>query len=560
MSASFKVLGINYGGHDTSAVLMVDGEPVACCEEERYNKKKHTRDFPTNAIRDALQKGGIKDVNELDEISFTYNPSVLNSARGISKMRRTLPNRIEFKSLVKDELGYEGNVRFNLHHMCHVASAYYPSGFDEALLISNDGIGEIDCSLIATGRGGKIDILHPGNRWPNSIGLFYTAITAYLGWKPHYDEGIVMGLAPYGDDTEIIPGSNRTYREIFEEIIFEIGDYEYEVNPYWVVFHRLRDKWVSDKFIEMFGPRRKWEDPITDIHKNIASAAQRRLETITMRQLRKAQKETGLTKLCIAGGVGLNCSLNGKIERSGLFDEIFVQPASGDNGTPLGACYLSTRANNKAFKPRKWHNFYLGSSFSDAQIEAVLKERGYTYENANFNKVVDHIESGKIVGWFQGGAEFGPRALGNRSILCAPHPASMKDHINAKVKFREEFRPFAPMVLDEDSHKYFELSQQSPHMLIATKVVSRRIRNVPAITHVDDSARVQTVTRELNPRIYDLLSCYKERSGCSVLLNTSFNVKGQPIVNDPEDALGCYESTEIDVLVIGNFILTKENE
>ena len=557
---SFKVLGINYGGHDTSACLMIDGNPVACCEEERYNKIKHTREFPINAINDCLKKANL-NVNDLDEVAFTYNPDILKQLGSKSNMRRSLPNKTDYKAILKEKLGYEVKIKFHPHHMCHIASAYYPSGFENALLISNDGIGEIDCSLMASGKEGAIKVLDPGNRWPNSLGLVYSAVTVYLGWKPHYDEGIVMGLAPYGDDSKIVPGTNRTYKEIFEEVVFEVSDYQYEVNPYWVAFHRVRDKWVSDKFEEVFGPRKKWEDPITENHKNIACALQRRLEDIMLKQLRRAQSQFGLNKLCIAGGVGLNCSLNGKIEKEGIFEEIFVQPASGDSGTPLGACYLSTRAKNKNFRPSKWHNFYLGSSHSDEEVERFLISKKVKYEKLNgyYAKVVEQLENGKIVGWFQDGAEFGPRALGNRSILTSPFPGSMKDHINARVKFREEFRPFAPAVLDDKAKEYFNLSQESPHMLIATKVKHENKEKIAAVVHVDNSARVQTVSKTNNLKFRNLLNSFYEKTGCPVLLNTSFNVKGQPIVNDPKDAYECFKSTNIDVLVMGDFFILKKD-
>ena len=559
MATNYKVLGINFGGHDTSASLMIDGIPIACCEEERYTKVKHARTFPVNAIKDALKKGNINNINELDEIAIACEPSVLRRSSTVSKLRRSLPSKVEYSSLLKEHFGYEGKISTNLHHLCHIASAYYPSGFEEALLISNDGVGEVGCSLVATGKKGEIKVLHSGNQWPNSVGLVYTAITVYLGWKPHYDEGIVMGLAPYGDDTKIVPGTKRTYREIFEEIIFEVGDYDYEVNPYWMCFHRVRDRWVSENFEKVFGKRRSYGEPMTDVYKNVARAMQYRLETIAMNQLRRAKKETGLNKLCISGGVGLNCSLNGIIEQSGLFEEIFVQPASGDSGTALGACYLSTRAQDKKYVPQKWLNFYLGSSFSNEYVEGVLKEKGLSYQvlNEDYSIVAKHLSDGKIVGWFQEGAEFGPRALGNRSILCSPFPASMKDYINARVKFREEFRPFAPMVLREHARNYFEISQDSPHMLIATKVKKEKRNKIPAVVHVDNSARIQTVSADNNAKCFDLLKSFYKRTECPVLLNTSFNVKGQPIVNDPEDAIGCFMSTNIDVLVIGDFMLTK---
>jgi len=554
----FRVLAINFGGHDTSASLMINGNLIACCEEERYNKQKHTRDFPINAINDCLKHGAIS-IQDLDEIAFSYNPDILFKNRDVLKVRRNLRTKAEYQDLLRDKLGYDGLVKFHNHHLCHVASAYYPSGFNQALLMSNDGIGEIHCSMFATGIDGKMKVIHNGNVWPHSLGLVYAAITNYLGWKTNYDEGIVMGLAPYGDDTQTIPGSNRTYKEVFEEVVYEIDDYEIEINPYWTVFHRMRDKWVSDNFIKLFGPKRKWEDPITDVHKNIACAIQRRLEAIVMSQLKKAQEQTGLNKLCIAGGVGLNCSLNGIIEQSGLFDEIFVQPASGDAGVSLGACYLSTRQNDKNFKPSKNHNFYLGSSFSDEEIEAFLSENDVKYKHLNedYSNISGLLKEGNIIGWYQGGSEFGPRALGNRSILASPFPASMKDHINERVKFREYFRPFAPAVLLEKSSEYFEISQESPHMLIACKVKNSNKHKIPAVVHVDDSARVQTVSKNNNRRFRMLLESFNDLTDCPVLLNTSFNVKGQPIVNTIDDAYQCFLSTKIDFLVIGDFLVCK---
>jgi carbamoyltransferase len=368
-----------------------------------------------------------------------------------------------------------------------------------------------------------------------------------------------MGLAPYGNDEEIIPGTNRTYKEIFEEAIYEIDDFEYEVNPYWFIFHRKRDLWVTSQFNKIFGPHKKWEDKLTQHHKNIACAVQKRLETIIINQLQKAKNKFNHNNLCIAGGVGLNCSLNGKIERSNMFDKIFVQPASGDSGTSIGACYLAHKKYNKSLQAITHHDFYLGSSFTDSEIEAALKYNGHPYYKSNniFKDTAKHIANKKIIGWFQGGAEMGPRALGNRSILAAPYPASMKDHINEQVKFREEFRPFAPAILQEQTSEYFDIGQDSPHMLIACKVLEKAKDKIPAVVHIDESARVQTVKESDNLKFRKLLEAVNEETGCPVLLNTSFNVKGQPIVNEPSDAIDCFFDTNIDVLVIGNYIIEK---
>jgi carbamoyltransferase len=550
------ILGIHYGGHDASAALMIDGKLVACCEEERYSKQKHTREFPINAINDCLNKGNIS-IEDVTEISLTYEPDILQQSR-IGNKRRSLPNKTHYESLMKEKLGFNGKVSFNLHHLCHVASTYYPSGFENALIISNDGIGEIDCSLMASGKNGEISILHEGNQWPNSIGLFYSAITAYLGWRTAYDEGILMGLAPYGDDTNIIPGTNRTYKEIFQEMIFPVDDFEYEMNPYWLVYHRKRDTWVTEQFNKIFGPHKNWEEPITQHHKDIACAAQRQLERIILKQLEIAREKFGFDKLCISGGVGLNCSLNGKIEQSKIFDEIFVQPASGDNGTAIGACYLAYKNYKKDLKPIKNHNFYLGSSFTDQQIESELIKHRVSYYKSNnvFVETAEYLADKKIIGWFQGCAEAGPRALGNRSILVIPVDG-MKDYLNRQVKFREEFRPFAPAVLYEHTSEYFDLKQESPHMLMACQVKEEVKDKIPAVVHVDNSARVQTVKESNNLRFRKLLENVNEITNCPVLLNTSFNVKGQPIVNDPSDAIKCFLDTNIDVLVIGDYIVEK---
>ena len=556
-----NILGIHYGGHDTSAALMIDGKLVAACEEERYTKNKHTREFPINSINDCLYKANL-DIKDITEISLTYDPTILENSY-ISNKRRSLPNKTTYRSILKEKLNYTGKVSFNSHHLCHVASAYYPSGFNKSLIISNDGIGEIDCSLISSGDKGNLKTLHAGNRWPHSIGLFYTAITAYLGWRPHYDEGIIMGLAPYGNDKEIIPGTNRTYKEIFEEIIYEIDDFEYEVNPYWFIFHRKRDLWVTPQFNKIFGPHKKWEDELTQHHKNIACAVQRRLETIILNQLQKAKDKFNHEYLCISGGCGLNCSLNGIIERSGMFKKIFIQPASGDSGTSIGACYLAYKKYKKDLKPEKFHNFYLGSSFTNEQIESQLIKTNisnrlkYIKSNNVFYDTAKHISNKKIIGWFQGGAEMGPRALGNRSILVLP-VKGMKDYLNEKVKFREEFRPFAPAVLSEYTSEYFDISQESPHMLMACQVKKEAKDKIPAVIHVDNSARVQTVKESNNPRFRKLLEYVNELTQIPVLLNTSFNVKGQPIVNDPYDAINCFLNTNIDVLVMGDYIIEKQ--
>ncbi len=573
MSRRDIVLGIQFGGHDTAAGLMIDGRLLAACEQERYCGEKHTRQFPNNAIADCLQMAGVT-IDNISEIGFCFDPiyyireTYLKSALVDDDRIGFLINDIDriaveyrMEERIREETGFRGPIVFHRHHMCHLASTWYPSGFDEALLCSFDGMGEIETSLMGVGRNGRIEIVHAGNRYPHSFGLLYSAVTHYLGWKHHCDEGIVMGLAPFGDADAIIPGNTRSYREVFTEILTETGDYDIAVNLDWIAYHKVRDTWISEQFIETFGPRRLPGGPLTSVHRNIAAALQDRLEEIVLNQLRRARQAFGMARLCLAGGVALNCSMNGRIEASGIFDEIFVQPASGDNGTVIGACYLSHAAHAGGVKPRRDLDNLKGSRFGDAEIAAAFRSAGIAAARPQdpYALTAKKLAEGKIVGWFQGGAEFGPRALGNRSILTRPYPAEMKDHLNARVKFREEFRPFAPAVLAELQDEYFVIGQDSPHMLIACQVQPDRRGEIPAVVHVDDSCRVQTVRPEINRRFYSLLKAFHAETGCPVLLNTSFNVKGQPIVNTPAEAIDCFRSTNIDVLVVGDFYVEKSS-
>ena len=567
-----NILSINFGGHDTSAAAMVDGKLIACGAQERFSLDKHTRSFPNEAIRYCLDTAGLT-MDRIDQIAFCDDPiyyirqMYLAPAMTDDKRIGTLLSDIErireaygMEARIRAETGYTGDIRFYRHHLCHIASAYYPSGFQDALVVSYDGIGERESNLICTGRDGKIEIVDQGNAYPHSLGLLYSAVTHYLGWLHHCDEGIVMGLAPYGDAGALIPGQDRTYRSVFEEILIETGDYAFEVNQDWMAYQYVRDTWISDKFTAMFGPKRDPKGEITSHHQNIAAALQERLEWLVLRQLRRLRETTGLSRLALAGGVALNCSMNGKIESSGIFDEIFVQPASGDDGNVIGACYLATLSLKGELKPKQVHDFYLGYRASEDEIVQALTESGLAYAKPAdlAERTARHMVDGKIIAWYQGGAEFGPRALGNRSILARPFPAEMKDHINARVKFREYFRPFAPSALEEEVGDYFSIGQKSPHMLIACHVLPEKKDVIPAVVHVDESCRVQSVAKGVNPRFYELISAFKRLTGVPVVLNTSFNVKGQPIVNTPKQAIDTFRSTNIDVLVVGDYILEKE--
>ncbi|EIM77271.1 carbamoyl transferase [Nitritalea halalkaliphila LW7] len=566
-----NILGIRYGGHDSAATLMVNGVIVAASSQERFDHQKHSRAFPLDAAKDCLKMAGLS-MDDVDEIAFAndslfhvkefYLKQALESDERIGFLIRDidrLKQAYEMESIVREYTGFKGPINFYRHHLCHMASAYYPSGFENAILMSLDGMGEIETGMYGLGKSGEIEILYKDTIYPNSLGLIYSAMTFYLGWRNHCDEGIIMGLASYGDPHATIPNSDRTYYDLFSEIIQEEGDLGYRINKDWIVYDKVRNKWVSDKFYDLMGPKRNWEDKITPHHQHIAAALQLRLETIVLKHLRFLREKTGVTKLCIAGGVGLNCSLNGVIERSRIFDEIFVQPASGDDGSTLGACFMAAKAAGLPIVPEKNHNYYLGSGATDEEILQALEESG-----AKYTKPVDLyattarlLAEGNIIAWFQGRAEFGPRALGNRSILTRPFPASMKDYVNNKVKFREEFRPFAPAVLKEHCSTYFDIRQESPHMLIACKVQPDKKELIPAVVHVDNTCRVQTVGEENNPRFRKLLEAFQAETDVPVLMNTSFNVKGQPIVNTPEEAIKCFQNTAIDHLIVGDYLLSK---
>ena len=571
MKEHIIILGITFGGHDTAASIMVDGRIVSACEQERYTHDKHSRLFPNNAIKDCLKIANIT-INDVTEIAFgsdpihsikeTYLRTALENSERIGFLIadiEKIKERFGMEERIRQETGFNGPIVFCRHHLAHLASTYYPSGFVDALLYSVDGMGEIETTLLGIGKDGKIDIVHRGNCYPHSFGLFYSAITFYLGWKHHCDEGIVMGLAPYGDAKAIVPGSKKTYSDIFAQILYETGDYDIQINLDWISYHKVRDKWVSEKFTKLFGPKRELGDPIEQHHKNIAAALQNRLEEIVLNQLRKARGQFNLRRLCLAGGVALNCSMNGAIEASGIFDEIFVQPASGDQGTALGACYLSHSRHTNSMKSRRDLDNFKGSRFTNAEIETALREKKVDAQKLEniYELTAKKLADGKIVAWFQGGAEFGPRALGNRSILTRPYPKDMKDFLNARVKFREEFRPFAPAVLIEHQNSYFDIKQESPHMLIACKVRPEKRDEIPAVVHVDESCRVQTVRQDVNPCFHKLLTAFYRETKCPVLLNTSFNVKGQPIVNTPQEAIDCYLSTNIDFLVVGDWYVEK---
>jgi len=564
------ILGINYGAHDTSAAIGINGLIVSACEQERFDGNKHSRQFPLDAINECLKIANIK-LDEVSEIALTADHAELVKKfylqRAIKEFSTVnfLINDIEkikffvnFKDIVRKKLNFKKKITSFRHHLCHVASAYYPAGFDKTLILSNDGMGEFETGLVCSGNKGKIKILEKGPEYPNSLGLIYSAITYFLGWKHHCDEGIVMGLAPLGNYNNKING--QKYIDIFRKIIKHKENFNYEIDKDWIAYHLKRDVWVSKKFIKIFGKKREYGSKILKKHKDIAAALQKRIEEITIKSLTQLKKKYKYNKLCIAGGVGLNCSLNGKIEASKLFDKIFVQPASSDAGAALGAVYCAFSKNNPKFLRKKNKiSHYLGSRYNDKDILKILKNKKISFVKSKnvSTDTAQFLEKGKIIAWFQGASEFGPRSLGNRSILCKPYPANIKDHVNKRVKFRENFRPFAPSILTEDLKNYFEIKQESPHMLIACKVKKDKKKIIPATVHIDNTCRVQSVSKNTNLKFYELLNSFKKKTGCPVLLNTSFNIKGQPMVNNPSQAIDTFLKTNIDVLVLHDFILKK---
>ena len=567
-----NILGLNLG-HDSSSALFKKGEIVAACEQERYSKLKHTREFPIDAINDCLKIGKLK-ISDVDLISVSFLPEkhlkefylkpAFEDQRKLSFIfdnKERIKNLINLEEIIRSKLKYKKKIEFNNHHYCHLASTFYPSGFQKSLIVSFDGLGEYETGLIGIGKKEKIKVIHDKNVFPNSLGLIYSALTYYLGWKAFYDEGIVMGLAPYGNPNDKISNSKKTYADVFRQIIKYKKGLEYEINPEWITYNYERNTWVSKKFLRLFGKKREYNDKIKKHHKNIAAALQNRLEHVVLKQLRYLKKKYKIDRLCIAGGVGLNCSLNGKIHSSKLFKEIFIQPASGDAGLSYGAGLVSFLKKNKSFEKLKRRNFYLGSRFNNNEIKKALikyqKKIKFSLEADIAKKSSKLISEGNILGWFQGPAEFGPRALGNRSILCKPFPSTMRDHLNKNVKFREAFRPFAPAILDKYASDYFNLNHESQHMLIATKVKPHKKKDIPATVHVDNSCRVQTVNEETNKKFYDLIDNLYKLTNIPVILNTSFNVKGQPIVNDPEDAILCFLKYNIDYLAIGDYMVKK---
>jgi len=586
-----NILGISAFYHDSAAALVVDGEIVAAAQEERFTRKKHDPSFPANAARYCLEEAGI-DVGALDFVAFYDKPFIkferilmtyLSFApAGIRSFLKAMPlwlkQKLFMRQTIKRELGYEGDVIFTTHHESHAASAFFPSPFDEAAFLTVDGVGEWATATYGVGRGTQIEIRKVLN-FPHSLGLLYSAFTYFTGFKVNSGEYKLMGLAPYGEP--------KFVDTILTELVDLKDDGSLRLNL------RCFDycaglRMTNSRFAKLFGgPPRKPETDITQREMDLARSIQVITEEALMRMARHVHAETGLDKLCLAGGVALNCVANGRILRDGPFDDIWIQPAAGDAGGALGAAlftWFSYLDNPRSADSRFQKATYLGPRFSDEEIETYLQEKGVPFTRIQDHAVPDTvaglIEGQNVVGWFDGRMEFGPRALGSRSILGDPRSARMQSTINLKIKFRESFRPFAPTVLEDHVSDFFDLDRESPYMLIVAPVRDDRLESltdederrtgldrrmavrseVPAVTHVDNSARVQTVRRDDNPRYYDMIRAFADRTACPLVINTSFNVRGEPIVCSPHDAYTCFMRTQMDYLVMGPFLLDKKEQ
>ncbi len=588
------VLGLSCFYHNSAASLIKNGEIVAAVEEERFTRIKNDRRFPHNAVNYCLEEAGINS-EHLDSVVYYDNSSLtferiihslLVSGDKAEKMwMQMLPTWLHYKlfipSLIRKYMNYSGLVLQGNHHRSHAASAFYPSPFDRAAILTIDGVGEWGTASIGRGEGNKITILKE-MQFPNSLGLLYSAFTEFTGFKVNSGEYKMMGLAPYG---------RPIYKDLILDKIIDLKeDGSIELNMEYFSF--LDDlKMTNDKFADLFnGPAREKDSQITRREMDIAKSIQTVTEEVILRMAKTAHNLTGEKKLCMAGGVALNCVANGRLLLEGPSEDIWIQPAAGDSGCALGAAYdvwheyFSNKRYVKDDGLAVQRSSCWGPSFSNDEIKAYLDTYGYPYKYMEDDKRMEFLASalddGKIIGNFSGRLEYGPRALGSRSIIGDPRNTEMQVNMNLKIKYRESFRPFAPSVLKEDVNNYFEMNCESPYMLLVAPVkkerrlpfempdniddmlpIVKKLRSdIPAITHVDYSARVQTVNKEFSPEYYKLIKAFKDRTGCSVVVNTSFNVRGEPIVCTPSDAYRCFMRTEIDILALGNFILTKRDQ
>lgn len=588
-----KILGISAFYHDSAACLVEDGKIVAAAQEERFTRKKHDFSFPKNAISYCLHDSDLES-NDLDFVVFYDKPFIkferiletylTFAPLGIQSFIKAMPlwikQKIWMKELIRDELGFEGKILFTEHHESHAASAFFPSPFQEAAFLTIDGVGEWTTASYGIGKDNSVQIL-ADIRFPHSLGLLYSAFTYYTGFRVNSGEYKVMGLAPYGEPA---------YKEaILSELMDLKEDGSFKLNMKY--FNYCAGLTMTNKRFERLfgGPPREPESRLTQRHMDLARSVQEVTEEVMLRMARHVHKETGLKNLCLAGGVALNCVGNGRILREGPFDHIWIQPAAGDAGGALGAAlfvWYQYSGNKRMTDSKKdfQQGSHLGPQFTNGRILDYLKRNNISYTELRDEeipeRIADLIAAQKVIGWFQGRMEFGPRALGNRSIIGDARSPKMQEIMNLKIKFRESFRPFAPSVIKERASEFFEIDRESPYMLLVAPVSKRMRRQVseevdkltgldklhvirstiPAVTHVDYTARIQTVNQDDNPLYHKMIAKFDEKYACSVIINTSFNVRGEPIVCTPEDAFLCFMRTNMDYLLMGNYLIEKKHQ
>ena len=593
------ILGISAFYHDSAACVLKDGKIIAAAQEERFTRKKHDPSYPHNAIEFVLKYANLK-LSQVDYIVFFEKPFlkferlletyVAFAPRGFVSFAKAMPLWIKeklfqknllFKKLKEHDNNYKSdeNIFFSDHHLSHAASAFFPSPFDEAVILTADGVGEWATTTVAVGRKNNLEIKKEIH-FPHSLGLLYSAFTYYTGFKVNSGEYKLMGLAPYG---------NPIFEDKIKQLIDIKDDGTFRLDQRYFNYATGLTM-TNEKFNNLFGqkPRNPKNEKITQFHMDIAASIQKVTEEIMINLAKSIRKEYDIRNLCLAGGVALNCVANGKILKEKIFDNIWIQPAAGDAGGSLGAAlalwYIDQVNERSVNSNDDMKGSYLGTEFNQSEIEKELNTAGANFEVLNYeeliNKASEFLSNQKVIGWFQGRMEFGPRALGGRSILGDPRSNQMQKNLNLKVKYRESFRPFAPSILREDLSNWFNMNVDSPYMLLVANINSdKKIEmtdeqkklfgidklnikrsEIPAVTHVDYSARIQTVTRDTNLRYYDLISKFKKKTGCPLIINTSFNVRGEPIVNTPTDAFNCFMGTELDYLVIGDCILDKSKQ
>jgi len=594
-----SILGISAFYHDSAATIVIDGKTIAAAQEERFTRKKHDQSYPFNAIEFVLSFSKLK-LHQIDYIVFYEKPFlkferlletyVAFAPKGFKSFCISIPlwlkeklfqKKMIFNELKRHDENFNdiNKIYFSEHHLSHASSAFYPSPFKEAIILTADGVGEWGTTTVAIGKENELRI-YKEIHFPHSLGLLYSAFTYYTGFKVNSGEYKLMGLAPYGE---------AKYKKLITDNLIDIKeDGSFKLDQSYFEYSTGL-KMISERFSKLFGnkPRNPKKEKLTQFHMDIASSIQSVTEDIMLRITNSLANEYNIKNLCLAGGVALNCVANGKILKNGKFKNIWIQPAAGDAGGSLGAAlglwHIELKKNRNINAKDGMNGSYLGPEYSQNEVEKKLKKLNTKFEILDdeqlFEKTASELSNGKTVGWFQERAEFGPRALGNRSILGDARSENMQKILNLKVKFRESFRPFAPSIIREDLSTWFDLNCDSPYMLFVADVVNDKCRamtkkeksffgidklnvkrsEIPAVTHVDYSARVQTVHRETNPKYYKLISEFKKRTGCPVIVNTSFNVRGEPIVNTVEEAFRCFLGTEIDILVIGNCYLDKED-